>query len=279
MADMTAPAAPAHSSGPDLRVFRPCEPLRPYVRYYWVLRSARAFRTLTFPIGCPQMIFHRRRPLYIPELEVSQPRLTLSGQVDFPSHVASDGDTEMIVVVFKPHTIGMFIDTPPSEFRNEEISGHDIGDKDLGTLASGIFGADDWQPCLHMIEEWLMARLRQGHMSPHLARLSHAVSILMTTPSVTVRELAAASCLSVRQFARVFGTCIGMPPKEYAMIVRFHKALHMLQATPRQDYSDIVWACGYSDHSHFIREFRRFSGLTPGKTTVDTRSELFTDPA
>lgn len=32
----------------------------------------------------------------------------------------------MIVAVFYPHTIGMFIDTPPSAFYNLEISGYDV---------------------------------------------------------------------------------------------------------------------------------------------------------
>ena len=29
-------------------------------------------------------------------------------------------------------------------------------------------------------------------------------------------------------------------------------------------WADIVYACGYSDQSHLVNEFRRFSGDTPG---------------
>ena len=126
-----------------MRIYQPREELRPYMRYYWVLESDEPFSVLTFPIGCPQMIFHRRTPLFIPELSCRQDKFTISGQVNFPAHIASDGDMEMIVAVFYPHTIGMFIDTPPSAFYNQEISGYDIGNKQLNLLADRIFDCAD----------------------------------------------------------------------------------------------------------------------------------------
>lgn len=80
-----------------MKVYRPREELRPYVRYYWVLESDDPFSVLTFPIGCPQIIFHKKTPLYIPELDISQSQFTISGQVNFPAHIQSDGGLEMIV--------------------------------------------------------------------------------------------------------------------------------------------------------------------------------------
>lgn len=50
-----------------MKIIRPKEELRPYVRYYWMLESDEPFSVLTFPTGWPQMIFHRRSPLFIPE--------------------------------------------------------------------------------------------------------------------------------------------------------------------------------------------------------------------
>jgi len=105
-----------------MRIIQPKQELRPYVRYYWMLEDDEPFSVLTFPIGCLQIIFHRKSPLYVPELNSLQNRFTISGQVNFPSHIQSDGNLDMIVAVFYPHTIGMFIDTPPSAFYNREIS-------------------------------------------------------------------------------------------------------------------------------------------------------------
>lgn len=46
-----------------MKIYQPREELRPYVRYYWVLKGDEPFSVLTFPIGCPQIIFHYCCPI------------------------------------------------------------------------------------------------------------------------------------------------------------------------------------------------------------------------
>lgn len=261
----------------NLKVVMPCTELRQFVRYYWVLKSREQFSVLTFPVGCPQIIFHRRSPLFIPELSVSQDKFTISGQVNFPAHIASAGDTEMIVIVFYPHTIGMFIDTPPSVFYNSEISGFDIEDKCLNKLATRIFDCESPHQCVKYIENWLLSKLDCRHDKLNLKIIGATVNSLMRNPALQVSELADIACLSPKQFGRIFNMHIGMMPKEYARIVRFQKSMRMLQ-NHCQDYAEIAYSCGYSDQSHFIRDFRQFSGVTPSHIT-NPYSDLFTTPA
>ena len=259
-----------------MKIFQPKEELRPYVRYYWVLESDEPFSVQTFPIGCPQMIFHRGSPLYIPELSSRQDKFTVSGQVNFPAHIASDGNTEMIVAVFYPHTIGLFIDTPPSAFYNQEISGYDIENRQLSQLADQIFDCPDSESTISLIEQWMTARIKP---SLNTNRIDAALSAMLRCPSVLVDTLASIACLGKKQFERQFRQCVGMNPKEYERIVRFQRALRMIQLGSR-DYADIAYANGYADQSHFIREFRQFSGLTP-KQLVEyqtTYSDLYTNP-
>lgn len=70
-----------------------------------------------------------------------------------------------------------------------------------------------------------------------------------------------------------------MNPKEYRRIARFQRALRMMQLGSR-DYADIAYANGYSDQSHFIRDFRQFSGMTPKQLTEyqTPYSDLYTIP-
>ena len=261
----------------SITVIKPRLELRPYVRYYWVLKSREQFSVLTFPIGCHQIIFHRQLPLFIPELSVSQDKSTISGQVNFPAHIASGGDTEMIVAVFYPHTIGMFIDTPPSAFYNSEISGFDIGNKNLNEVATRIFDCENTYKCIGEIESWLLSKLKYRDDTLNLKRINTAVSLLMRNPALQVSNLADIACLSPKQFGRVFNDHVGMMPKEYARIVRFQKAMWLLQ-NHCQDYAQIAYCCGYSDQSHFIRDFRQFSGTTPSQISCPY-SDLFTTPA
>lgn len=259
-----------------MKVYQPREELLPYVRYYWVLKSDEPFRVLTFPIGCPQIIFHKKTPLYIPELDKSQSQFTISGQVNFPAHIASDGDTEMIVAVFYPHTIGMFIETPPSAFYNQEISGYDIGNKQLNRLADQIFDCADSKTAISLIEQWLTARITP---SLNIERIGASLSALLRSPSTSVENLAGIACLSKKQYGRLFREYVGMNPKEYGRIARFQRALRMLQLGSRA-YVGIAYANGYSDQSHFIRDFHQFSGMTPKQLTAYQipYSDLYTVP-
>lgn len=260
-----------------MTIYQPREELRPYVRYYWVLESDVPFSVLTFPIGCPQIIFHKKTPLYIPELDKNQSKFTISGQVNFPAHIQSDGGLEMIVAVFYPHTIGMFIDTPPSAFYNLEISGYDIENRRLNDVSRRIFDCENAKECIDILEDYLLSKIRP---SLNIFRIGMSVRTLLRAPSTLVNALADKACLGKRQYERVFRDTVGMNPKEYARIVQFQKALWLMQRGER-NYAGIAAECGYSDQSHFIKNFKELSGYTPESLVnyCTPYSDLFTNPA
>lgn len=261
-----------------MKIIRPRAELRPYVRYYWILESGGPSCTLTFPFGCTQMIFHRKTPLYIPETGAWQDSFTVSGQVNFPAHVCSYGPVEMITAVFRPHTIGMFAGIPPSEFYNMEISGFDIGSRSLSDLAQRICDAKSHSACIGILEDWLLSRLQNGEPAD-FRRMESAVGKILDTPVISVEALADDVCLGRKQFGRIFREHAGMNPKEYMRVVRFQRAMRMMQCG-RRDYAGMAADCGYADQSHFIREFKAMGGHTPFDLPKHCipYSDLFTCP-
>ena len=267
----------------EFKFYKPCKSLQPYVRYYWVFSSNQMLSTYTFPIGCPQIIFHKQTPLFIPELGATQDKLTISGQVNFSSHLQADDDIEMIVVVFYPHTINMFLNTPVSTFYNKEISGYDIDDKQLNELAKQVFECADNGLCINFIEKWLLSRLsiRSNDTIFRIERMNAAIEQLCVAPQTFVTKLSSNCCLSKKQFEREFYLHVGMNPKEYSRIVRLQKALALLQQKRNDiNHAQIAYASGYADQSHYIREFKRLSGYTPHSLLKITEpySDLFTIP-
>lgn len=244
----------------EFTLFLPRYALSSFVRYYWILRSREELSTLTFPIGYPQLIFHRKNTLYIPELQAYQSRFAISGQVNFPATLQSTDDTEMIVVVFKPQAAILF-DIPVSAFYNFEIDGYDLGDSGLNDLADRVLDADSAEDGIGIIERWLISRLDEKSISD-FNRIGASLNMLFSDSKTTVRDMADAACLGKRQFERVFFNAVGMNPKEYYRIARFQKSLWFMQKGNR-DYIDVAFKSGYSDQSHFIRECREYSGLTP----------------
>ncbi len=268
----------------DFIFYKPCKLLQPYIRYYWVFKSSQFLNTLTFPIGCPQIIFHKRAPLYIPELDITQDKLTISGQVNFSSHLYADGNTEMIVVVFHPHTMNAFLNVPTSLFYNQEVSGYDIGNKSLNELATRIFDCENNYICISYIEKWLLSQIADNlsNAAYKIERIDAAIRQIYTTPQIPVTELSSIACLSKKQFERLFHSFVGINPKEYSRIVRFQKALAQMQhqAGKELNQAQIAYTSGYADQSHFIREFKNFCGYTPLSLlkVSNPYSDLFTTP-
>lgn len=265
-------------SGARIQFIRPSVWLQPYVRYYWILNSDEKQEVLTFPIGCPQLIFHRWSRFYIPELKTEQARFSISGQVNFPARVQSSGDVETIVVVFHPHAIGTVINIPVSSFYNQEIDGYSLGDKSLNILADDVLNADDAAEATKIIEKWLLSRLEDSVIY-NFKRVGVSLKHLFLDNTISVESMAQLACLSRKQFERVFFNAVGMKPKEYSNVARFQKSLWLMQKGNR-DLADIAYSCGYADQSHFIRECRRYSGTTPVELlkTQPIYSDLFASP-
>ncbi len=232
--------------------------------------------TLTFPIGCPQLIFHRRNRFYIPELGCYQARFSISGQVNFPARIRSGSDTETIVVVFYPHAPATVFDIPVSSFYNQEIDGYSLGDDSLNILAYDIFNAENTHQAIGLIERWMLSRLRESAYHD-FDRVEPALRHLFNDNYVSVEDMARCACLSRKQFERVFFNAVGMKPKEYSTVVRFQKSLWLMQ-TGSRDFAGIAYSCGYADQSHFIRECRRYAGVTPAELVKlqPPYSDLFT---
>lgn len=262
----------------EFTLFLPCYALSSFVRYYWILRSRKKLSALTFPVGYPQLIFHRKNTLYIPELQAYQPRFAISGQVNFSATLQSTDDTEMIVVVFKPQAATLF-DIPVSAFYNSEIAVYDLRDSGLKDLADRVLDAESPEDGIGIIERCLISRLNEKHIYD-FDRIGASLNMLLSDCKTTVRDMAEASCLGKRHFERVFFNAVGMKPKEYSRIVRFQRSLWLIQNGNR-NYIDIAFKSGYSDQSHFIRECREYSGLTPSELIAKQPiySDLFSSPA
>ncbi len=80
---------------------------------------------------------------------------------------------------------------------------------------------------------------------------------------IPIRKLAKTLDWSDRHFAACFQAQIGMTPKAAARRIRFTRALQLLTSSDNYSLSAIAATCGYSDQSHFAREFRLFAGCAP----------------
>lgn len=90
-------------------------------------------------------------------------------------------------------------------------------------------------------------------------------------------EMARACGMSTRAFERGFTAEYRLTPQQYLKRLRIQMACRAL-AGSREPITDIALRCGFSDQSHFTREFRRVAGITPGAYRAQYSAVLPGDP-
>jgi AraC-like DNA-binding protein len=79
---------------------------------------------------------------------------------------------------------------------------------------------------------------------------------------VSVDELASSTGLGPRQLERRFRERVGLGPKRFLKILRFQSVFRRGSSQAR-DWAEVALDCGYYDQSHFIRDFKSFTGASP----------------
>jgi AraC-like DNA-binding protein len=82
--------------------------------------------------------------------------------------------------------------------------------------------------------------------------------------NISVQELVNLTGLNRMYLTRVFTEEVGMPPHAYLLGVRLHQAQALLRKG--EAITDVALATGFSDQAHFSRHFRKYFGLTPGRS-------------
>jgi len=74
--------------------------------------------------------------------------------------------------------------------------------------------------------------------------------------------------ITPRYLQKLFYSHTGLSPKSYNKINRFQLSLQLI-AKNNQPFTSIAYDCGYFDQSHFIRDFKSFTGVTPSYYLVN----------
>lgn len=112
---------------------------------------------------------------------------------------------------------------------------------------------------LEIFESFLTRRL-----SPE-SRLHPVVSMALSRfdENAELSEVVSESGHSHRHFIALFRQAVGLSPKRYLRIVRFQRAIEHVNSRSHLSLAHVALEAGFSDQSHFTREFRDIAKLSP----------------
>ncbi len=195
------------------------------------------------------------------------------------------GERHFMVVRFTPIGAYLFFRLPMHLIANEALDLALI-DPGLGrVLMSRIGVARNWPDRFAAMESLIAERVARVESPASVAAAWRR--LVATDGRIALGSLAAEMDCSHRTLIARFRTCVGLPPKTIARLLRFNRVVRSLDRLSRTRSNDpvgkpyievrtpedrkagaIQWAdlaadCGYFDQAHLIRDFREFAGSTP----------------
>ncbi|RZU02778.1 AraC family transcriptional regulator [Rivibacter subsaxonicus] len=115
---------------------------------------------------------------------------------------------------------------------------------------------------LDLLEAWLYRRLASARPGDPVVAQALALFASMPTRAEVGPVQLAVGC-SPQRFVARFRDAVGLTPKRYARVLRFHTLVQRLAAVDDAGLAELALDGGYVDQSHLSNEFRRLGGLTP----------------
>ncbi len=260
----------------EFQIMYPSRELMPYVKRYWFLKSDSVGHIQEIvPTGHISLFFHRGDSLFSIDRDRMEAKAYITGQTTTYNNLRITGHTDIICIDFIPYGAKIFFGIPMTELQGESVDLDYLRDYEISELGKQLSETSSNELSISLIERFLMKRfsLKKNY---NLERMT-ATFQKINNGQTEINELAGASCLSYKQFKRIFAEYVGTNPKDFLRIIRFQKALYILQINPLISLTELSFECGYYDQSHFIKEFKVFSGYTPSEyiRTYNSYSDYF----
>ena len=88
-------------------------------------------------------------------------------------------------------------------------------------------------------------------------------------------EMAEKLSISGRSFSRLWNDVVGIQPRAFVQLMRFHNALEMISSGT--DLTTVAAECGYSDQAHMARQIKAIAGLPPSALRQRLGSKVYRD--
>jgi AraC-like DNA-binding protein len=183
---------------------------------------------------------------------------------------ALEGRSSAFGIKFRPGGFRALLGRAVSTIANRAIAADVLFGADAAAL-QGVLECDGDASAAEFAADFLRPRLPPAAQASLLAaRIVDSVADDLELHSAD--ELARRFDMSLRALQRLFNEQVGVGPKWVIKRYRIHEAVARVQAGQPVAWATLALDLGYFDQAHFISDFRRLVGKTPGDYAQEMRA-------
>lgn len=252
------------------RKYKPSEILSPFIECYFVWDSegllSEPMTVESPPSSFCAIVFNYRDEYYLQNKKYEKllvPAQFISGPSIYTYKLSLQGNIGMAGIVFKPAALATMFQLPMFEYTEERIDLYKIFRKDvIDNYVKSIKLAVGEETRVKLLEEFIMQQYQLQKPEPDY--IDQAANLIIERNGMLqVTDLLKDSHMSRRTFERRFFQKVGLSPKYLARIRRLGYLCNLIAGKKKVDWAKVFYDCEFYDQSHFIKDFKEFTGRTP----------------
>jgi AraC-like DNA-binding protein len=234
-----------------------------YVQYFWVLKNnsqQKSFKTIVD--GCPGLIFQNSEQGSFYQNNKKISNLFIFGQATRFAEILV-GPSVTIGVCFYPQALKLVFGLNAHELTDTCLDIDSIAKKHGKYLKEQLLNAQSVTAQIDLLATYIHLNAEKNQAQQDKIIKYVLLLMIQSGGSILLKELQQQVKISERSLERRFKQHVGISPKLFSRICGFQSSLAQLNSNGYHKLSDVAYANGYADQSHFIRTFKAFSGLSP----------------
>lgn len=188
----------------------------------------------------------------------------ISGIQNRSSHVILPGRLKHFCVRFRPGGSFPFFGIPARLFANRNYALDIFFGREYVLLEEQVHEAPDDAARIELVEAFLLKKLQNSNASDDYNFVKSCTNtLLLGNAPLKISELGKLYRTGYKTIERKFNKITGLSPSELVKIKRVNNAARFMHTSDTVSLTETAYACGYYDQSHFIREFKQVTTLTP----------------
>ena len=263
-------------------IIQPIDILRPYISRYVFVQAEGSTDIMTPPSDDPRFVNGKHVQPLLPNygsfIFIRNAVADISGtQTDELTLLGANQKTiglttlkgwfEGMLLDFEPGGMYALLHIDLQQLAGKVLTAAAYGDEGLLQLDSIFKQFNSAPEIARLIDAFFL-----GHL-PHKEDLNYSrlrkviAACDEAKGNISAAQMAGVACLGERQFLRVFKTYVGIPPKQFIRLRRFHRTIQHMQQTAHAgqpiDLLSVALTHGYYDLSHMALEFQQMGCVSP----------------